>query len=66
MDKANKLGDHVYDAGYTMRQYDVHVTLEGAPTVRFDPESQAEQLHRLEQLANDPTLPLEALAGTRL
>ena len=65
-DKANKLGDHVYDNGYRMRNYDVWVSIEGAPTVRDDEAAQAEQLNRLGALAQDPTLPLEALAGARL
>lgn len=52
--------------GYAHTRYDVWVELKGAPITRDDDDAQAQQMHRLEQLAADPTLPLEALAGTLL
>lgn len=53
-----------YIDGY--HTYDVSVHIAGAPVVRDDAEANLEQLHRLEQLAADPTLPIAALANTVL
>lgn len=47
-------------------RYDAWVELADAPHVREDAAAQLEQLGRLGEISHDPTLPLEALAGTRL
>lgn len=52
--------------GYPTTKYDAYVQLADAPLVREDAAAREEQLGRLESIAHDPTLPLEALAGTRL
>ena len=46
--------------------YDVSVHIAGAPVARHDPAAENVQFERLGQLAEDPTLPIEALAGTKL
>lgn len=52
--------------GTTTRRYDVSVSLQGAPVKRDDDAARAQQRGRRRQLENDPTLPINVLAATRL
>lgn len=49
--------------GYLMRSYDVWAEISDVPTVRTDDDARLEQLHRLTQVAQDPTLPLDMMAS---
>lgn len=52
--------------GCPTTKYDAWVELADAPLVREDAAAQLEQLNRLGGIAQDPTLPLESLAGVTL
>jgi len=53
----------VNELGYLMRNYDVWAEISDVPATRDDEGAQLEQLHRLAQVAADPTLPLDMMAG---
>jgi hypothetical protein len=52
--------------GYASKCYDAWVEVTDMPTTRDDAQARATQAARGQALAADPTLPLAALAGTRL